>query len=56
MKKQKKNITDFVKRTYKACFDMKLDDSWAPHTVFKTCVETLCGWTNGTNSLERTKI
>ena len=36
--------------TYKAFFDMKLVDqgkSWAPHIVYKTCVETLRGWTNG---------
>ena len=50
MEKQKRNITDFVKRAYKANFDMKLSyqgKSWAPHIVCKTCVETLRGWTNG---------
>ena len=50
MEKQKRNITDFVRRAYKAYFDMKLGDqdkSWAPHIVCKTCVESLRGWTNG---------
>ncbi|QQP52960.1 Uncharacterized protein FKW44_005268 [Caligus rogercresseyi] len=50
MAQQKRNITDFVKRAYKAYFDMKLGDqdkSWAPHMVCKTCVESLRGWTNG---------
>ena len=51
----KKNITDFLKRTYKAYFDMKLGDqgkSWEPHNVCKPCVETLNGWTNGKLKLE----
>ena len=50
MAQQKRNITDFVKRAYKAYFDMKLGDqdkSWAPHMVCKTCVESLRDWTNG---------
>ena len=50
MEKHQSNITNFVKRVYKAYFDMKLGDqgqSWAPHSVCKTCVETLTGQTNG---------
>ena len=50
MEKQKRNITEFVKRAYKVYFGMKLGDhdkSWAPHIVCKTCVESLRGWTNG---------
>ena len=47
MEKQKRNITDFVKKAY---FDIKLDDqgtSWVPHIVAKPVFETLHGWTNG---------
>ena len=49
MGKQKRHITDFVKSTYEAYFDMRLGDQgkWALHIVCKTCVETLCSWTNG---------
>ena len=41
-------ITVFVKQTYYSYFKLKLGDqdkSWAPHTVCKTCIETLRSWT-----------
>ena len=50
MKEQKRNINYFVKRAYKAYFDMKLghqNKSWAPHLACKTCVGSLHGWTKG---------
>ena len=50
MKKQKTNINYFVKRAYKAYFDMKLghqNKPWAPHLACKTCVGSLRGWTKG---------
>ena len=50
MKEQKRNINYFVKRAYKAYFDMKLghqNKPWAPHLACKTCVESLRGWTKG---------
>ena len=50
MKEQKRNINYFVKRAYKAYFDMKLghqNKPWAPHLACKTCVGSLRGWTKG---------
>ena len=44
------NVRDFIKRAYKAYFDIKLwdqDKSWAPHKVCKQCTETLRGWIQG---------
>ena len=49
-KRQRKGITDFVKQSYFAYFDVKLGDQdkpWAPHKVCKTCVENLRLWKNG---------
>ena len=49
-KHQRKGITDFVKQSYFAYFDVKLgyeDKPWAPHKVCKTCVENLRLWKNG---------
>ena len=49
-KHQRKGITDFVKQSYFAYFDVKLGDQdkpWAPHKVCKTCVENLRLWKNG---------
>ena len=46
----RKGTSDFVKRAFKAYFEMKLGDqgkSWAPYIVCKTCFETICVWTNG---------
>jgi hypothetical protein len=48
IKKQRRNITDFVKKAYCAYFGMKLghqDKSWAPHKVYCVCVEELRQWT-----------
>jgi hypothetical protein len=42
IKKQKQNITDFVRKMYCAYFGMKVGDedkSWAPHKVCYVCVE-----------------
>jgi hypothetical protein len=46
VKKQKRNITPFVKNLYFAYFQSKLGDhdkKWAPHVVCKTCAENLSG-------------
>ena len=53
--KQKKNITDFVKKAYLAHFGVRLGDQdklWAPHIVCKTCVELLRSWTKGGRHLK----
>jgi hypothetical protein len=50
IKKQRRNITDFVKKAYYAYFGMKVGDqdkSWAPHKVCCICVEELRQWTQG---------
>lgn len=50
VKKQRKNITDFVKKAYYAYFGVKLGDqdrNWAPHIVCSICVEELRQWTKG---------
>lgn len=44
VKKQQRNITDFVKKVYYAYFGIKLGDqdkTWAPHRVCSICVEEL---------------
>ena len=49
-KPQMQNITGFVNRAYHAYFKVKLgyqDKSWAPHKVYKSCVELLRSWTKG---------
>jgi hypothetical protein len=49
--RQRKNITSFVKRAYKAYFDIILGDQdkkWAPHIVCHTCEQRLRKWTKGT--------
>ena len=51
--KQRKNITDFVKKAYHAYFGIKLGDqdkSWAPHVACRSCVESLRHWTKGRRS------
>ncbi len=53
--KQRLNITEFVKTTYKAYFGIQLGDqdkSWAPHKVCKTCTETLRYWTFGKRQMK----
>ena len=48
---QRKDISDFVKSAYLAYFKVRLGDqdkSWAPHQVWKTCLEHLRQWTKGT--------
>lgn len=50
VKKQRKNITSFVTKAYKAYFGIELGDQsrpWAPHTVCSVCVEDLRNWTKG---------
>lgn len=47
IKKQKRNITDFVKKVYLLYFGIRLGDqdkSWAPHKVCYVCVEDLRKW------------
>ena len=49
LKHQSKRITDFVKQSYFAYFDVKLVDQDQPcarHKVCKTCVENLRLWKN----------
>lgn len=53
LKKQKRNITDFVKETYAEYFGFKmdkLDKSWVPNKVCKSCVESLRLWKKGERS------
>ena len=48
--KNRKTISDFVRRAYLGYFGVKLGDqdrTWAPHIVCKTCTEHLRQWTNG---------
>ena len=50
VKKQQRNISDFVKKVYIAYFGVRLGDqdkSWAPHKVFSVCVEELRQWFKG---------
>ena len=50
MNEQRKLISDFVKRTYLAYFEVKLGDQdkqWAPNIVYKTCMEHLTQWIVG---------
>jgi len=45
----RKTISDFVKRAYRAYFKVMLGDQdkpWAPHIVCKPCAEHLRQWTN----------
>lgn len=47
VKKQQRNISDFVKKVYFAYFGIKLGDqekSWAPHKVCSVCLKN---WDNG---------
>lgn len=48
--RQRRNITLFVKRAYKAYFHIPLGDQdkkWAPHVVCHNCEEMLRDWTKG---------
>ena len=48
--KQRRNITDFVKKSYLPYFGIKLGDqskAWAPHKVCRVCIEELRHWVNG---------
>lgn len=50
MKKNRKPISDFVRKAYLSYFGIYLknqDKCWVPHFVCKTCVEHLRQWTNG---------
>ncbi|GBL81380.1 hypothetical protein AVEN_143679-1 [Araneus ventricosus] len=50
IKKQQRNITDFVKKLYFAYFGVKLGDqdkSWASHIVCCVCVGELKQWLSG---------
>lgn len=47
---QRMKINDFVKCTYKSYFGITLgqqEKSWVPHSVCKSCVETLRYWSQG---------
>ncbi|GFW96248.1 uncharacterized protein TNCV_572191 [Trichonephila clavipes] len=47
VKKQQRNISNFVQKVYFAYFGIKLGDqdkSWAPHVVCSVCVEELRHW------------
>lgn len=48
--RQRRNISSFVKRAYKAYFEVALGDQdkkWAPHIVCHNCEEMLRDWTKG---------
>lgn len=48
--KQRRNITDVVKKSYLAYFGIKLGDQskpWAPHKICRACIEGLRHWVNG---------
>jgi hypothetical protein len=50
VKKQRQNITSFVKTACFAYFGIKLGDQdkpWSAHTVCCVCVEDLRNWTKG---------
>ncbi|GFV20884.1 uncharacterized protein TNCV_353581 [Trichonephila clavipes] len=50
VKKQQRNISNFVQKVYFAYFGIKLGDqdkSWAPHVVCSVCVEELRHWFQG---------
>ncbi|GFV27724.1 uncharacterized protein TNCV_4169461 [Trichonephila clavipes] len=47
VKKQQRNISNFVQKVYFAYFGIKLGDqdkSWAPHVVCSVCIEELRQW------------
>lgn len=48
--RQRRNITSFVRRAYKAYFGLTLGDQnkkWAPNSVCHNCEEMLRDWTKG---------
>ncbi|GFS88590.1 uncharacterized protein TNCV_1461931 [Trichonephila clavipes] len=50
VKKQQRNVSNFVQKVYFAYFGIKLGDqdkSWAPHVVCSVCVEELRQWFQG---------
>ena len=50
LNRQRHNISLFVKRAYKAYFEVHLGDQdkrWAPHVVCHNCEEMLRDWTKG---------
>jgi hypothetical protein len=51
MKECRKPITEFVRKVYFAYFNTHIknqDKAWVPHSVCKTCTETLRYWSQGT--------
>ena len=52
--KQRRNISEFVKRAYYCYFNVKIghqDKPWAPHKVCHSCEENLRQWTKGTDKI-----
>ncbi|XP_076057274.1 uncharacterized protein LOC143034813 [Oratosquilla oratoria] len=52
--KQRRNISEFVKRAYFCYFKVKLGDQdkpWAPHKVCHSCEENLRQWTKGKDKI-----
>ena len=50
--KQRRNISEFLKRAYWCYFNVKIghqDKPWAPHKVYHSCKENLRQWTKETN-------
>lgn len=50
LSRQRRNITSFVKRAYRAYFGIHLGDQdkkWSPHVVCHNCEEMLRDWTKG---------
>ena len=49
-KAQRQNVTKLVKNVYYAYFGIKVGDqgqTWAPHNVCRSCIESLRRWSNG---------
>ena len=49
-KANRKLISDFYKKAYRAYFQVELGDQdkkWAPHIICKTCFENMRLWTSG---------
>lgn len=58
-KKQKQNITPFIKIAYYTYFGIKIGDqkkSWEPHKICKICIQYLKNWTKICKIISRFEI
>ena len=54
LSKQRRNISEFVKRAYYCYFNVKIghqDKPWPVYKVYHSCEENLLQWTKGTNEI-----